>query len=70
MPNNNVCRDPTDCVPGVCMGLYVLVIPWEVKYNFKGDNTVQGEGEPAHEKISKGVYLVVAQPSQDKWYQL
>lgn len=23
------------------MGLYVLVIPWEVKYNFKGDNTVQ-----------------------------
>lgn len=53
------------------MGLYVLVIPWEVKYNFKGDNTLsQGEGEPAHEKISKEVYLVVAQPSQDKRYQL
>lgn len=70
MPNNHVCRNPTDCVTGMRMGLYVLVIPLKIKCNFKGDNTVQGGVEPAHENISKEVYLVVAQPSKDKWDQL
>lgn len=70
MPNKHVCRDPTGCVVDVCMGLYVLVIPLKIKYNFKGDHAVQGAVEPAHENISKEVYLAVAQPSKDKWYQL
>lgn len=52
------------------MGLYVLVILVKIKYNFKGDNIVRGGVEPAHENISKEVYLVVAQPSKDKWDQL
>lgn len=55
-----MCGDPAHHVPGVCVCLYMLVIPLKIKYHFKGENTVRGRGEPVREDISKEVYLAVA----------